>query len=196
VVNVSIADVGGADLPLSPRMTNAVERAWARGVVPVLAAGNSGGQSGYGNVDALVAAATTENGSLAPYSAQTAGVKWGLAAPGTITMVLASGVQLVHQGTSVAAPNIAGAVALLLGHGQTRESAIQQLTSTAVPCAGCGHGRVDVAAALGVVRTPPPVVPKAPAPPSTTTTVPVTVPLPVPDPSLLDQAPSLEALNN
>jgi hypothetical protein len=198
VVNVSIADTDTVNVALSPRMTDAIERAWSRGAVPVLAAGNTGGASNYGNVDALVAAATSPDGRLAPYSAQTTGVKWGVAAPGTITMLLANGVQLGHQGTSIAAPNIAGATALLLAHGENRDNAIQQLVSTAVPCAGCGHGRIDIAAALGVVSVPPTVVAKAPPPPPPTTTVPVPAPVPlvVPDPSLLDQAPGLSDLGS
>lgn len=195
VVNISIADVGGADLPLSPRMTDAVERAWARGAVPVLAAGNTGVESGYGNVDALVAAATTASGSLAPYSAQTTTVKWGVAAPGSIVMILSSGAQVLHEGTSVAAPNVTGAVALLLAHGESRDSAVQRLASTAVACAGCGHGRIDIAAALGVVPTPPTTVAPKPVPPSPVPALPPPVQLTVPDPALLDQAPALETLS-
>ncbi|HEV3354181.1 MAG TPA: S8 family serine peptidase [Acidimicrobiales bacterium] len=198
VVNVSIAGVDSASVPLSPRMTDAVERAWSRGVLPVLAAGNTGGLSGYGNVDALVAGATTADGTLAPYSAQTTDVKWGVAAPGSVTMVLSSGLQILHEGTSVAAPNVAGAVALLLGHGATRDNAVQELTSTAVRCAGCGRGRIDVAAALGIphprptiapATMPPPVHPH-PAPP------PPEPALVVPDPNLLNQAPGLDALTS
>jgi len=194
VVNVSIADEDSADVSLSPRMTDAVERAWQRGAVPILAAGNTSGVSGYGGVDALVAAATTANGSLAPYSAQTTGVKWGVAAPGSIVMVLSSGVQQLHQGTSVAAPNVAGAAALLLGRGETRDSAVERLVSTAVPCGGCGHGRIDAAAALGVPPAPPvTVAPRPPVPPAPPP-APPPVPLSIPDPSLLDQAPPLAAL--
>jgi len=195
VVNVSIADEDTPTVVLSPRMTDAVERAWQRGVVSVLAAGNTGGVSAYGNVDALVAAATTTSGMLAPYSAQTDGVKWGVAAPGTIVMVLSGGQQVLHEGTSVAAPNVAGAVALLLGHGETRDSAMQRLVSTAVPCAGCGHGRIDAAAALGVPLAAPATAPlrppvSAPPPPSPP------APLNVPDPSLLDQAPALSDIGS
>jgi hypothetical protein len=109
-------------------------------------------------------------------------------------MVLSSGVQILHEGTSVAAPNVAGAVALLLAHGETRDSAMQRLASTAVPCAGCGHGRVDLAAALGVIPIPPTTVAPKPIPASPVPTPPP-VQLTVPDPALLDQAPPLEALS-
>jgi len=194
VVNVSIADGDTPDIALSPRMTEAVERAWARGVVPVLAAGNTGGVSGYGNVDALVVAATTASGTLASYSAGTNGVKWGVAAPGGIVMLLANGVQLLHEGTSIAAPNVTAAVALLLAHGATPGGAVGRMISTAVPCAGCGHGRIDVAAAFGLTPAPP--APPRPPVTSPATTVPPPPPLDlsVPDPSLLDRAPPLDAL--
>jgi hypothetical protein len=69
---------------------------------------------------------------------------------------------------------------------------VQRLISTAVPCTGCGHGRIDAAAALGVVPRPP--APATPSPTVPPTTVPAPPQLAVPDPSLLDQAPTLEAL--
>ena len=195
IVNVSIADEDQPSLGLGPRMTAAIERAWSRGAIPVLAAGNTGGVSTYGNVDALVTAATTSAGALASYSTQTTDVKWGVAAPGSVVMVLSNGSQLLHEGTSVAAPNVAGVAALLLAHGENRDSAVDRVVSTAVPCGGCGHGRIDAAAALGIPLTPPATVaPRQPAPPPPTTTTVLPAPLPVPDPSLLDQAPGLDAL--
>ncbi|MBV8981328.1 MAG: S8 family serine peptidase [Acidimicrobiia bacterium] len=195
VVNVSIADEDQPSLGLGPRMTAAIERAWTRGAIPVLASGNTGGVSVYGTVDALVAAATTPAGTIASYSTQTTGVKWGVAAPGSIVMVLSNGTQLLHEGTSVAAPNVAGVAALLLARGEDRDSAVDKLVSTAVPCGGCGHGRIDAAAALGIPLAPPiPAPPLRPAPPPPTTTTVPPAPLAIPDPSLLDQAPGLDAL--
>jgi hypothetical protein len=190
VVNVSIAGENAGGVFLTARLAEAVERAWARGVVPVMAAGNTAGTSPYGTLDAVVAGATTADGSLAPYSERTTTAKWGLAAPGSVVMVLPGGAQVTHTGTSVAAPNATGALALLLEHGDRREVAVQRLLSTAVPCAGCGYGHIDVAAALGVPHSPPP---PPPAPPPTVPPAPkVAAPeLLVPDPSMLDRAPSL-----
>jgi subtilisin family serine protease len=122
-------------------------------------------------------------------------VKWGVAAPGDIVMLLSNGVQLLHEGTSVAAPNVAGAVALLLAHGETRDTAVQRLVSTAIPCSGCGHGRIDAAGSLGVQPAPPaPTRPQGTVPSPTTVPPPPPVELTVPDPSLLDQAPPLADL--
>jgi subtilisin family serine protease len=189
VVNVSMAVEEGGVVSLSPRLQEAVQHAWARGAVPVLAAGNEGGASPYGSLDALTIAATTSAGSIAPYSNRSTTAKWGLAAPGSVSAVLAHGVLVTHSGTSVAAPNAAAAVALLLAHGESRERAIQRLLTTAVPCAGCGYGRIDVAAALGVPVLPPPLAPA-------TTVAPPPKPEPdlsIPDASLLDQAPTLDS---
>ena len=188
VVNVSLSDVDAGGTFLSATLAAAVERAWARGAVPVLAAGNLAEMSPYGDLDALVAAATTATGSLAPYSNTTASAKWGVAAPGSVLALLPGGANAIHSGTSIAAPHVAGAVALLLAHGDNRDLAVQHLLSAAVPCSGCGHGRVDIARALGVVPpavAPPPPRPAPAAPPPD---------LEIPDASLLDRAPSLDAL--
>jgi subtilisin family serine protease len=185
VVNVSLAVEEGGVVSLSPRLQEAVQKAWARGAVPVLAAGNEGGDSPYGTLDALTVAATTPTGSIAPYSSRTNTAKWGLAAPGSVTAVLSRGRLVTHSGTSVAAPNAAGAVALLLAHGERREAAIQRLLTTAVLCTGCGYGRIDVAAALGIAVPPP-------APPTTVAPPPPEPDLSIPDPSLLDRAPTLD----
>lgn len=51
-------------------------------------------------------------------------------------------------GTSMAAPHVSGALALLLSMGYSHEEALERLVDTAHPGAGLGAGRIDVAAAV------------------------------------------------
>ena len=69
--------------PLGP----AVEDAWNRGALPVIASGNSnqqlfGGGPGYSNLDAIVVGATGTDDTVAAYSSAIGSAKWGIVAPG------------------------------------------------------------------------------------------------------------------
>jgi subtilisin family serine protease len=163
VINLSL----GALVPglfQNHEITAAVHDAARSGVVVIFAAGNSGLPltDSYGS-DALIIAATGPDGSIASYSARGGSV--ALAAPGGDTgrarlsgcgeraCILStapdSSYQLM-QGTSMAAPHVAGAAALLVAQRPRRGRAdvITSLTSTARPLSGGGNGLLDATAAL------------------------------------------------
>ncbi len=179
VVNLSLGTEAGAPPGPSP-LAQAIERAWSRGAIPVVAAGNgtpSQASSAYANLDAVVVGANNRDGSVAAYSLALGGTKWGLLAPGGAggdprapgfladNVVSATWVDGrtnsygAAGGTSVAAPHVAGSLALLLAQGLSREAAIRRLLDTADTSRPCGsgcHGRIDVARAVGSERAPAP----------------------------------------
>ncbi len=170
VVNLSVGDprflitsLFGTDL------RSGVEYAWQHGAVPVLASGNTNplglgllGSSNYGDLDAIVVAATGPDGAIAPYSSPVGNAKWSIAAPGgngeggpdddVLSTFWFPGQENAYRalaGTSMAAPHVSGAVALLLSKGYSPREAVQRLLSTADPQPDCGcAGRVNVARAL------------------------------------------------
>jgi subtilisin family serine protease len=155
-------------------LVNALEYAWQHNVVPVVAAGNSNflglgvlGNSGYGNVDALVVGATGPNGAVASYSSPLAGTKWAVVAPGgdgnscqtnpgaciisTYWVNGQSNVYAYEIGTSMATPMVSGLVALLLGMGQTPQQAVSTVLQTTNRVSGCGcAGEISPVAAVRV----------------------------------------------
>ena len=175
VVNLSLGDPailitsfmgGGSDLQ------EGVEYAWNHGAVPVLAAGNSNALglgmegSAYGNINAIVVGATGPDDAVAEYSTSTGQAKWALVAPGgagngnkaddILSTFWAQGKPNTYEafaGTSMAAPHVSGAVALLLAQGHTPLSAVERLLNTADKNVSCGsssptcRGRLDVAKA-------------------------------------------------
>lgn len=215
---------GGGGSSLAP----AIEYAWSQGAVTVLAAGNTNflglGSANYGTVNAVVVGATGPNDQPASYSSPIGNAKWALAAPGgdvarggTAAAVYSSFVRpgtsndyAFLEGTSMAAPHVSGALALLLSRpGMTNARAVEIVLATANRSVRCGAncaGRLDVAAAVAATgaATPPPVPPPAPAPapapaappttnaprPVPTTTAPRPVPAPTPEPASVDPPPA------
>jgi len=165
VVNLSLGEpdqniVSRFGTPLRP----AVEYAWSRGAIPVLASGNyedlhGSGSADYGDMHAVIVGATDKKGAVARYSTSLGNAMWGVVAPGgsglgpgeDVPLTLPGGRYGWAAGTSMAAPHVSGTLALLLAQGLSPSAAIDKLLATldhSVPCGlGC-RGRVDARAAV------------------------------------------------
>lgn len=171
VINLSL----GALVPglfQSQAVTSAVREAARTGAVVVFAAGNSTVplSDNYGS-DAVLVAATGPDGSVASYSSRGGAID--LAAPGgddgagglsgcrKSTCILSTepnGAYTLRAGTSMAAPHVSGAAALLLAQdpGRGPANVITTLRETARSLSGVRHGLIDADAALRLNRPPSP----------------------------------------
>lgn len=202
VINLSLGTDLNGITGASGDLVDAIEYAWNKGSIPVLAAGNGGliggiFGSGYGDIDAVVVTAVTRQGSVAGYATDVGSAKWGIAAPGgagngnvadDIVSAYSGNACGLLAGTSMAAPHVSGALAILRARGLTPQQAVDRILSTATPKSPArtyGSGLLDLRAAVsgispsGSVTT----TTAAPAPPApTVTTVPTTA-APAPTPS-------------
>ena len=168
VINLSL----GSSSP-SRAERRAIRYAVEHGVLVVAASGNDGGATGYPAryPEAVAVSAVGADGRVTSYS-NVGGIE--LAAPGGDTSVDRNGDGYgdgvlqetfvggewgywFYQGTSMAAPHVAGAAALLVGAGATPEEARDLLADSAVDTGRpgkdgrTGYGLIDAAAALEMV---------------------------------------------
>jgi thermitase len=170
VVNLSLGDPNFLLTSLlGTSMRTGIEYAWAHGAVPVLASGNTNllglglGSSNYGDLDAVVVGATGPDDQVASYSSPLGNAKWGILAPGGSgdgtpeSDILSTWWQKgkaneykALAGTSMAAPHVSGAIALLLSEGLSPEQAVARLLKTSTPNPECDSacGRLDTAQAV------------------------------------------------
>lgn len=172
VVNLSLSETISARAVRGSLLEAAIVRAAEAGVVVILASGNSSDAAeGTGfNLPAIVVGATDRNGNLAPYSRPlSSGIRWGMVAPGgdagtgeqgqvisTFWMPGRRNAYAWNEGTSMAAPHVAGVAALLAAQGIYGQAAVDRLLSTAAP-ANCGtgcRGRLNAQAAVGATLAP------------------------------------------
>jgi subtilisin family serine protease len=159
--DIVIENLSGGTLPAT------LDYAWENGVVPVVSSGNQGFfRTELADARALIVTATTADDTRADYATDVGFARWGIAAPGGTdaggkdTMVFSTlwstkGARYGWAyGTSMAAPHVAGAAAILRGAGFTAQQTVDRLLSTAKDLGASGddltygHGRVDVAAAV------------------------------------------------
>ena len=151
-------------------IVDAVEYAYSQGAAVALAAGNEHiSASDYlflaQSNDALTVGALGPDDRLASYSNYAYGVS--IYAPGgdapqdqasprnwivSTSTQQGSYVYEIAQGTSFSTPQVAGALALLMGHGMTAAQAMAAVTGSAATSAD-GRKQLDVAAALGRAKT-------------------------------------------
>ncbi|MTV26458.1 S8 family serine peptidase [Nitriliruptoraceae bacterium ZYF776] len=199
VINLSLEAASSGRGPGVP--ADAVRYAWDRGVVVVVAAGNTeGAAAAYApDLPVLLVGAVDRRDRPAPFSS--VGREDAVVAPGVgivSTWCRSPGALRcdgtvsygVADGTSFAAPHVAGVAALLVAQGLDHEQVVERLRATAVdvgppgPDTRTGAGRVDAAAAVAGSPVPRPrraaSAGGAPAPPRREAPEPAPAPSPAP----------------
>lgn len=169
VINLSLAEVGQEVFGPGQSFTDALDYAWSHGVIAVIAAGNSYFlTSGYSNNNAIIVSATNRSDGRPDFSNGVGSAKWGIAAPGGGSTFDSSSGDIYstywdgsdpnryayNAGTSMSAPHVAGAAAVLRGLGLSAQQTVDRLLSTATDLGTPGRdstfgaGRLDLAAAV------------------------------------------------
>ncbi len=158
-------------------LVDAIDNAWRAGSVVVMAAGNtSSGPLMFATGAALMVTSTDRAGNLAPYAPSLDAARVAVAAPGgrdgdtpwsCHVDGRAIGVLSTYarnqgdgsgyaclSGTSMAAAQVSGGLALLLSMGFSRDEAVERLVLTATKGRGLADGQIDLAAAVAEPHPP------------------------------------------
>ena len=167
IINLSFS--GSLQGVTGPPFDEAVRYAWSKGVICVAAAGNTYlFDSGYADDPVVVVTATNRHDRKPHYANAVGQAKWGIAAPGgggeldpkedRVFSTWRHNRYAYNHGTSMAAPHVAGAAAILRGLGLTPEQTVSRLLATAKDLgrpgwdSTFGAGRLDVAAAVSATH--------------------------------------------
>ncbi|MFL6203991.1 MAG: S8 family serine peptidase [Acidimicrobiales bacterium] len=156
IINLSLGG-GNVQGVLGCAFCDAVEYAWSKGAIAVIAAGNDSAlPSGFSDEPAVVVTATTRDDARASYSNASSGLlrnaRWPVAAPGgeaetdpddCATGGTPKGILSTYwsvgrhdgyaclAGTSMAAPHVSGSLAVLRSIGLSPQAAVDRLLATA-----------------------------------------------------------------
>jgi subtilisin family serine protease len=222
VINLSLGST--SESVFGPAFAQAIEDAWNAGVIPVVAAGNDfilG--SGFSNNHAIVVGALNRAGAEASYSSGVGSARWGISAPGgesddsgscetaprgilsTYWVSGSSNSYACLAGTSMAAPQVAGAAAILRSAGLSAQDTVDRLLGTARDIGPTGNdstygaGALDLVAATAGLQTtadsasaPVTTHDSTTEPPTSANAAPATVSLPASGPTTTTSAPVVE----
>lgn len=180
IINLSL---GSTDSPVvGPGLTDALEAAWENGVIPVVASGNDlVATTELGDTHAVVVTATDRDGQSPAYAHGVGDARWGVAAPGgdgtdDVDSCSQAGsprgilstfwatdqrtqAYACLSGTSMASPQVSGALAILRSAGLSPTEAVERLLDTAVDLGEPGRdeefgsGRIDLRTATTGLRS-------------------------------------------
>ncbi len=140
VINLSVSEFSLGN-GLYASIETPCNNAFSRGSLCVVAAGNSGETKSSGfarDFNGLIVTANDSTGAHATFG-QKADTKWGVSAPGVAVVNTWPMDDPAHdgynsiQGTSMAAPHVAGAAAVLFGMGMNAKDIAETLVNTAGP---------------------------------------------------------------